>query len=169
MNYLTPWLPPSDTANARTADTRTFILERRTQFITAVLPFAILGGTPRIAGIHTMDSTTLTDAVVMNVLVTAPILHYQFQVFKSFGVGVTSVNYSVELHDTPGIADTVLLSGSSSVDGDGVTGEVDLFSTVSQDVFTRLAQIRLQVSYTGGTGEGAGVRMVRPWSLRPPG
>jgi hypothetical protein len=168
MTYLTPWLPPSDTANSRVADNRTFILERRSQFMEMVIPFAWVGGTAQFAGYVAQDTTTLSEAFRSDVIVTAPVLQYDFQLSTAFGSGVTSVNYEIKVYASASeFATTVLLTGTGS-SGDQLAGYIDLFSAVGPDIFTRYASFRLSVSRNGGSGDGAGVRMIKPWLLRSP-
>jgi len=167
MTY-TPWLPPSDTANARTTDTRTFILERRPQFTEMVIPFAWIGGAAQQAGFVSQDTTTLSEAFRSDVIITAPVLQYDFQVTTAYGSGVTSVNYELKVFaQDSAFATTVLLTGTGN-SGDQMQGFVDLFDVISPDVYTRYASFRLSVSRNGGSGDGAGVRMVKPWLLRSP-
>ena len=168
MTYPTPWLPPSDTANARTADGRTFILERRPQFTEMVIPFAWIGGTTRDQGFVAGDYTTLTEMFRSDVIVTAPVLQYDFQVGAGYGVGVTSVNYEIKVYpENSEFTTTVLLSGTGA-SGDQLAGYINLFSAVGPDIYTRYASFRLSVSRNGGSGDGAGVRMIKPWLLRSP-
>lgn len=166
MSY-TPWLPPSDVADSRGTNTRFSTVERRPQYTQVTIPHAVIGGTPRAEGYQSVDSTTLVEMFRADVFVTAPVLSYDFQVSTAFGVGVTSVNYQIEVKGFGGFADTVVVTGTGA-GGDQVSDNVDLTTLVSNDIFTRLASFRLSVSRNGGSGEGAGVRMVTPWILRSP-
>lgn len=162
------WLPPSDVADTRGNNTRVTIIERRPQYQEMVIPFAWIGGTTRDQGFVAGDYTTLTEMFRSDVIITAPILQYDFQVGAGYGVGVTSVNYQIEASSPTGeFATTVLLSGTGA-SGTQPAGFIDLFATISPDIYTRYASFRLAVSRNGGSGDGAGVRMIKPWLLRSP-
>lgn len=164
----TPWLPPSDVADTRGNNSRFVVVERRPQYQEAVIPFAWVGGTTRDQGFVAGDFTTLTEMFRSDVIVSAPVLQYDFQVGAGYGVGVTSVNYEIKVYpENSEFATTVLLSGSGA-SGAQFAGYVDLFATVGPDIYTRYASFRLSVSRNGGSGDGAGVRMIKPWLLRSP-
>lgn len=164
----TPWLPPSDVADTRGNNSRFVVVERRPQYQEMVIPFAWIGGVPQFQGFYAGDFTTLTEFFRSDVIVTAPLLQYDFQLSSAFGVGVTSVNYEIKVFAENGeFATTVLLSGTGA-GGDQISGYVDLFATISPDVYTRYASFRLSFSRNGGSGDGAGGRMIKPWLLRSP-
>ena len=164
----TPWLPPSDVADSRGSSSRFVVIERRPQYQETTIPFAWIGGTTRDEGFVAGDFTTLTEMFRSDVIVSAPVLQYDFQVGAGYGVGVTSVNYQIEVRSPTGeFATTVLLSGTGA-SGFQPAGFIDLFAEVSPDIYTRYASFRLSVSRNGGSGDGAGVRMIKPWLLRSP-
>ena len=164
----TMWLPPSDVADSRGMTSRVVVVERRPQYQEAVIPFAWIGGTAQYAGFVSQDTTTLAEAFRSDVIVTAPVLQYDFQVTTVFGSGVTSVNYEIKIYADDGtFSPTVLLSGTGA-DGTQPQGVIDLFSATTNDIYTRYVSIRLSVSRNGGSGDGAGVRMIKPWLLRSP-
>lgn len=163
-----PWLPASDVADSRGNNSRFVVVERRPQYQEVVIPFAWVGGQAQQAGFVSQDVTTLSNAFRSDVVITAPVLQYDFQLTTVYGVGVTSVNYQIEVLSPAGeFATTILLSGTG-VGGDQPAGYIDLFDAVSPDIYTRYASFRLAVSRNGGSGDGAGVRMVKPWLLRSP-
>jgi hypothetical protein len=164
----TMWLPPSDVADSRGMTSRVVVVERRPQFTEMVIPFAWIGGTTRDQGFVAGDYTTLTEMFRSDVIITAPVLQYDFQVAAGYGVGVTSVNYEIKVYaENSEFTTTVLLSGTGA-SGDQLAGTINLFSAVGTDIYTRYASFRLSVSRNGGSGDGAGVRMIKPWLLRSP-
>lgn len=164
----TPWLPASDVADARGNNSRFVVVERRPQYVECTIPFAWIGGTTRDQGFVAGDFTALTEMFRSDVIVTAPVLQYDFQVGAGYGVGVTSVNYEIKVYpQSSEFTATVLLSGTGS-SGDQLAGYIDLFDVISPDIYTRYASFRLSVSRNGGSGDGAGVRMIKPWLLRSP-
>lgn len=163
----TPWLPPSDTADTRSQNTRTGQLERRPQFTQAAIPVAVIGGTPRANGYQSVDSTTLVEIFRCDAFITAPAFSYDFQLATVYGSGVTSINYQIEVRGAGHFTDTVVVSGSGT-NGQQILGTVDLFDLISTDIYTRLGSFRLSVSRNGGSGEGAAVRLDAPFLLRSP-
>lgn len=164
-----PALPVSDVADTRALTGAVGTLGRRLQFTPAVIPFAVIGGTPRPSGFQSVDSTTYVEVVRSDCWVTAPLLDYDIQVTDAYG-SATSIDWKIEAQ----FPLSATLSTATLATGTGVTGTqfsavINLFDLTSELAFSEYLSARLSVKRTGGAGEGAGIRMVKPWLLRAAG
>ena len=162
-----PALPPSDVADANAVGGNVSTLSTRSTLVSATIPFAVIGGTPRAQGFQSVDSTTYVEVFRSDVYVTTRYLWYDFQVTSAYGVAPTSIDWQVEVRwpYNAGLPTTVLATGAAA-SGDQVQNVADLFTLVSRSVYSEVASVRLSVKRTGGSGEAAGVRMIKPWLLR---
>ena len=169
--YSDPVLPPSDVVDQRNHTNRLDLITRRPPMTPTVLPFAVIGGTPRANGYQSVDSTTYVEITRTDCYITTRYLLYDLQISDAYrSTAVTSIEWQIIAYWSfnSGIPTTTLASGSGL--NDQFSGSVDLFDSIvlglGQQVLTEYSSIRLQIKRTGGTGEGAAVRMVKPWILR---
>lgn len=141
-------------------------LERVPRYKISALPHFSGGGIIRDFGFISYDSTDFVEMTRMDVPVTAPMLHYDFQTGKGWGTGITSVDWRIRAWDYTTRTWHELLSGSDTVSGTQHTGSVDIFNgTIGEQALNRYMRISLEIKRVGGSGDAA-VRMVRSWTLR---
>lgn len=165
-----PALPPSDTADLRALTGRVETLERRQQMIPQVLPFAVIGGVPQDSGYQSTNSASYTEITRTDFYVTARYLDYDLQMSSIYATTPpTTMEWKVTaFFRNVAIPTTILVSGSDSPGEPQHAGFVDLFATagLGQQVLTEFVSLRLAIKRTGGSGQAAAVRMVKPWLIR---
>lgn len=166
-----PALPPSDVADTNDTNRKLNTLARSQQLIPVVIPFAVIGGTPRADGYHSVDSTTYVEMVRSDCYATNRYLNYDLQVTGAYGGAPTSIDWQIvaTFPFNPDFPATTTLATGSGVSGTQFSGSVDLFTTVNRLVLSEYLSLRLSVKRTGGSGEAAGIRLVAPMVLRSVG
>lgn len=166
-----PALPPSDVVDVRSIAGDVGRITRRAQYTPTTIPSLAIGGTPRDSGYQSTSSTSYVEMFRADCYVSAPYLAYDIQTSDAYaGTPPASVEFEITA-TTPYNAS--LPASTTLVTSGGAVGEyaatVDLRTLISPLVIGEYLSLRVTVKMTGGTGDGAGIRMVAPMALRAVG
>jgi len=134
-------------------------------------------GVQRDFSFTSFDTTSFLDFFRSDVLLTAPLLDYDLQTWNFWeATAVTSIEWQITAshYFDPGVPVTtaVVASGQSLAPGDAeqFQGTVDISdpSNLGPAALFRFVRFDLEAKRTGGSGEGAAIRWVRPPILRIP-
>jgi len=174
-------LQPNLMDEIRTLRKELDLLKRVPRWYEQAFPTVPLGAV-RDFGFTSLDSTSFVDLFRADVLATAPLLDYDIQTTTRYeSTAVTSIEWQITGTvyfidgDTP-VTTAVLASGDSDSgtwDGSGdeqFQGSVDITdsSLLGPGAMFRLIRFDFEAKRTGGSGDGAALRMVRPPILRLP-
>lgn len=157
------------------------LLKRAPRWRGQTFPVVPLGAV-RDFGFTSIDSTTFVDLFRADVLLTAPILEYDIQTANRYeSTPVTSIEWQITaqayiVEGTGFKSPVTVASGSSdsgSWDGSGDeqfsdTVELTTSALLGPEALFRLVRFDFECKRTGGSGDGAALRMVRPPILRIP-
>jgi hypothetical protein len=162
---IDPALPISEVADTAAVTGHLTTITRRLQFTPVVMPYAVIGGTPRPDGYQSVDSTSYYEIFRVDGFLTAPYLDYDIQVADTWGSSTpTSIDWKIEAVFQSAVVPT-LVSGSGP-GGTQFAAIVNVLTLVSEVIYSEFMSLRLSVKRTGGAGEAAAVRMVKPWMVR---
>ena len=167
---LTPNLIDEITKLRREVD----LLKSTNRWRATVMPFVPLGAV-RDFGFTSLDAASYTDLFRCDTLVTAPVLDYDIQTTDVYASSVpTSVDWritgTVYFTESGGDFATVVLASGSGSGTPQYQGSVDLLdpSALGPEAMFRLTRFDFECKRTGGSGDGAALRLVRPPLLRLP-
>jgi hypothetical protein len=167
MTAVDPALPISGTAATRALTNQVDTLARRYQFAPVVLPHAVIGGTPRPDGYQSIDSTSYVEMFRADGWLSAPYLLYDLQVTGIHGTAPTSIDWRIQaVFTNPELGSPVTITTGTGVSGTQFTATIELFGLVGELALSEYVSFRVAVKRTGGAGEAAGIRLVRPWILQ---
>lgn len=155
------------------------LLKRAPRWRGAVLPAVPLQAV-RDFGFTSLDTTSYADFFRADVLLTAPILDYDIQTWNFWeSSAVTSIEWRITagayFDDGSPFSTVTVASGSSSAatwsgGAEQFSAQVDVTSAslLGPAALFRLVRFDFECKRTGGSGDGAALRLVRPPILRIP-
>lgn len=159
------------------------LLKSAPRYRGTVLPSVPLGAV-RDFGYTSLDATSFADFFRVDALLTAPILEYDLQTTNFYeSTPVTSIEWQISAQGyfsedgtTSGFTSFVVLaSGSSSAStwsggAEQFQGQVDVTdpSLLGPAALYRTVRFDFECKRTGGSGDGAALRFVRPALLKAP-
>ena len=158
-------LPVSETAQGHTISARLERLERRLNYFPAVLPYTVLFGAVQNNGYWSHSLTSPAAVFRVDTYVTAPTLDYDLSTSDAFAtIAATTQEVEIEILGFGAFADQTIVTISAAADQH--SGFVNLIDTVGEDILGRFVAFRIKVGHTGGTGEAAAIRLIKPLILR---
>ena len=167
-------LPPDIMDEIRALRTEVELLKRAPRWRGAVLPFVVLGAV-RDFGFTSFDVTEFADFFRCDTVITAPIFDYDIQTTDFYATTTpTSVDWQITAtpYFDPGGGDfsPVVIASGTSAGTTQFSGTVDLLdpAALGPAAMFRFARFDFECKRTGGSGDGAALRLVRPPLLRLP-
>ena len=159
---------------------RVKLLESAPRWRSNVIPWVYTNGAVRDFGFTSLDTTTFNDVFRVDCVLTAPILDYDLQTWNNWeSTAVTSIEWQISCTvyfidgDTPVTGPTVVASGDSdsgtwSGGAEQFQGSANIVDFMGPGAMLRMCRFDVQIKRTGGSGDGAAIRLVRPLQLRLP-
>jgi hypothetical protein len=173
----TPIYDPSLVGEIQSLREEIELLKAAPRWRTVTFPAVPLGN-PENQGFNTIDTTTYEDFFRADVLLTAPILNYDIQVSNAWETtAVTSIEWRIQagayFTDGSPFSFVTVDSGQWLAAAPAITQFSDFVdltdpSLLGPAALFRLVRIDFEAKRTGGSGPGAGLRLVRPPILRIP-